>query len=319
MSRNNKTHRNNKKKRIKPQNKGVNIKQKTEVIPQQKTEVISRQKSEIEKSVEKNEYIDMQRTKHECKKKKDLYNRISLALSIIAIIVTVIIAKNTSDFDNKNAALDTKLSKVEYLHDDGLKVTIEFKQGMIKKAYLADIDGDNIKYSKQDVIKNKGNLEINIPAKSEKIKLEDRYYNFINTKQFALIFFDYNSNIYCYYVVLLAKPYMDENIQYGVEIKDMDGNVVDKFQRDLDGIKYWSDGELLIDCSLTNEDTIEPMINNFKFDREYPLFDQSKTAVGENGKITSNPKLEFHYDPVSKDEIYNNISRIRQDINNSIN
>mgnify|MGYP005894405373 CR=1 FL=1 len=258
------------------------------------------------------------------KKKKKIDSNIvftilSLVISFIGVFFTIKIANNTSDFENKNATLDIEFSKMSCdIVNNNLEISIKTKQGKIKKAYLADVDeNDKIIYYKQDVIGNRDAVKINIPVNREEKYSDYKNYDFVDTKQFALVIFDYASNIYCYYVVFLAKPYIGGNVVYSNTIIDEDGNIADWCEKEIDNMDNWEDHSLIIDCTMINLDTINLYVKEFGFSYDYPLFKEKMN--GKNGKMTSDPKLTCNYTVVNSNEIFNNIIKIGQDIDNSIN
>lgn len=268
---------------------------------------------------------------------------ISTIISILAIAATIFVPKYEYDLDkiNKPLLFDENVSIELDDESDGCNVSFSIKQGGIKKAYLA-YGGENGELIYENIIENLKNDSLEVKEKSEykiddmsdkKVSIDlkvvngekvsiglnyvdeknlfDGFIKIVKIKDFSLILLDTIGQWWIYYFVTYPEVIPSEDAVYNFEVQNDDGDVIVSTQEPLDkqDMAY-----VMIDGTLTSTASIENVLQSLEVD--YKLFSERREIKGENGEIfTSQPIMKNVYIPPRAEDIYNEITRIRNDIN----
>lgn len=259
-------------------------------------------------------------------------NILSLLVSIGVVAVTIAVPKYAYVLDkiNKPLLFDEDVSIKSDDKSDNYKVSFSIKQGGIKKGYLV-FESENGEIIYENIIENLVNdsiqlnreshteniymtgkeVSINLSNNVNEYALFDQYIKVKKIEDFSLVMLDTTGQWWIYYFVTSPEFIPIENVVYNFEVKTDDSKIIVSTQESLDKQEM---GYVMIDGTLTSTASIEKMLQNLETD--YKLFSERREIVGENGeKFKSQPIMKDVYSPPRAEDVYNDIIRIRNDIN----
>jgi len=250
--------------------------------------------------------------------KSRIWSWLAFLISVASFISSC--QNSERDIFNKSLILNKQI-ELEYINDDTYKMSIEKKQGGIKKAYIADIDIEDdaieiiYKESTDNIVGNQLEIKMQTGVTGDVsglfVELIDENLGIKDIKQFALVVLDTTDQWNIYYCII--QPEINPDLVYQT-ILEANGKVIGIEQKEM---KKQDMIGVLIDGTLINVPSIKNEMSVFDNVGKYYFYDVPLEIKGENGEIIkSNPYATIEYSMPEAETVYKNMQNIYEDIKN---